>query len=166
MRLRACLTESFQAASGMSSCNEPLMRNLANRAMVRSTISTDFDMTRVRRRNRASQWRRRLLICSSRQVSFLPCPTDALPGIPGQAPAAPPQSGERNQRLDAISHGYESRPNPKCACRASHGRFAHQSPRDALTEAGVTAMTHDEDQASGKRDDWLGSVPALDGKEQ
>src|SRR5512146_1983348 len=33
------------------------MRNLAKRAIDRSTISTDFDTTRVRRRNRASQWR-------------------------------------------------------------------------------------------------------------
>lgn len=47
--------ESFQAASEITSFNDPLIRNRAKRARVRLTISTDFDTTTVRRRNRASQ---------------------------------------------------------------------------------------------------------------
>src|SRR5512144_984114 len=47
--------ESFQAASEITSFNDPLIRNRAKRARVRLTISTDFDTTTVHRRNRASQ---------------------------------------------------------------------------------------------------------------
>lgn len=44
-------------------------------------------------------------------------PTDARPGRPGPGPAAPPPSGKRTQRRDAVSQGRASRSNPKGVCR-------------------------------------------------